>query len=59
MYAGAKKLLTYLELSLKDLMLAGLLLSVNQSTFALVEGPIIWLYTCDESLSPPYIQDDL
>ena len=40
------QLLTNLALSIKDPLLAGFLLTRNRNTFALVEGPIVWLYTC-------------
>ena len=41
------QLLTNLALSIKDPLLSGYLLTGNRSTFALVEGPIIWLYSCE------------
>ena len=52
------QLLTNLALSIKDPLLSGYLLTGNRSTFALVEGPIIWLYTCETKLSPLYIHKD-
>ena len=52
------QLLTNLALSINDPLLSGFLLTGNRSTFALVEGPIIWLYTCKTELSPLFIAKD-
>ena len=52
------QLLTNLALSIKGPLLSGLLLTGNRSTFDLVEGPIFWLYTCEEKFSPLYIHEE-
>ena len=49
------QLLTKFALSLK----AGVLLTGNRSTCALVERPITWLNNCEEKLSPLFMLDQL